>query len=199
MREKTTRKKTLRNLTSLGFILLPISIAPNAFAGFVSAASFGVVMPSLEAGNLEEAGDAGYVLGASLGWRFGDIFQWDVVDLYYMSADQDDGLGIYTASNYSAGTGIRLGSFGDSRLQPYVSFGIAASRTDLEVSGLTSSADWGFEWNAGAGLLFSLSDSLALGVRYRYRSSSIPSVLGIPLNDVNVNLHTIAAEVSFGN
>jgi hypothetical protein len=40
---------------------------------------------------------------------------------------------------------------------------------------------------------------MAVGARYRYRSSSIPSFLSLPGPDVNVNLHTIAVEFVFGD
>ena len=196
--------RTPRRFSALalgGLILaLSFSLPTAAVAGLVATASAGAVMPNLSAGSFEGTGDAGYVFGASLGWRFGDYVQWDTVEASYMSANQNDDLGQYTADNYSIGSGFRIGSFGDgSRFHPFVSFGVAGSRTDLNVSGLTAVAEWGFEWNAGAGLIFDLTDQMAVGARYRYRSTSIPSFLGLPSGDVNVNLHTVAVEIVFGN
>ena len=196
--------RTPRRFSALalgGLILaLSFSLPTAAVAGLVATASAGAVIPNLSAGSVEEAGDAGYVFGASLGWRFGDYVQWDTVEASYMSANQNDDLGQYTTDNYSIGSGFRIGSFGDgSRFHPFVSFGVAGSRTDLNVSGLTAVAEWGFEWNAGAGLIFDLTDQMALGARYRYRSTSIPSILGVPVNDIDVNLHTVAVEFVFGN
>ena len=187
---------------ALGALILALSFSlpAAALAGLVASGSVGVVMPNLEAGGIEEAGDSGYIFGGSIGWRFGGIVQWDTVESFYMSANQNDNLGQYTTNNYSIGSGLRIGSFGgESRFHPFLSFGVAGSRTDLEISGLTAVAEWGFEWNAGAGLLFAISDQMAVGARYRYRSSSIPSFLGLPGADVNVNLHTIAVEFVFGD
>ena len=194
--------RTPRRFSALalgGLILaLSFSLPTAAVAGLVATASAGAVIPNLSAGSVEEAGDAGYVFGASLGWRFGDYVQWDTVEASYMSANQNDDLGQYTTDNYSIGSGFRIGSFGDgSRFHPFVSFGVAGSRTDLNVSGLTAVAEWGFEWNAGAGLIFDLTDQMAVGARYRYRSTSIPSFLSLPSGDVN--LHTVAVEIVFGN
>ncbi len=181
-------------------VALSFSLPSITLAGLVGTASVGVVMPNLEAGGVEEAGDSGYIFGGSIGWRFGGIVQWDTVETAYMSANQNDILGQYTTNNYSIGSGLRIGSFGgESRFHPYASFGVAGSRTDLEVGGFTAVAEWGFEWNAGAGLLFDLTDQMAVGARYRYRSSSIPSFLSLPGGDVNVNLHTIAVEFLFGD
>ncbi len=187
---------------ALGVLILALSfwLPTAALAGLVGTASAGVVMPNLEASSVEEAGDSGYAFGGSIGWRFGGIVQWDTVEAAYMSANQNDNLGQYTANNYSIGSGLRIGGFGgESRLHPYASFGVAASRTDLDVGGLTAVAEWGFEWNAGVGLLFDLTDEMAVGARYRYRSTSIPSFLSLPGRDVNVNLHTIAVEFVFGD
>ncbi len=183
-----------------GLILaLSFSLPTAAVAGLVATASAGAVMPNLSAGSFEGTGDAGYVFGASLGWRFGDYVQWDTVEASYMSANQKDALlGQYKTDNHSIGSGFRIGSFGDgSRFHPFVSFGVAGSRTDLD--GIAQLAEWNFEWNAGAGLIFDLTDQIAVGARYRYRSTSIPSILGVPVNDVNVNLHTVAVEFVFGN
>jgi hypothetical protein len=187
---------------TLGALILALSFSlpTAALAGLVGSASVGVVMPNLEAGGVEEAGDSGYIFGGSLGWRFGNVVQWDTIEAFYMSANQSDNLGQYTANNYSIGSGLRIGSFGkESRFHPYASFGVAGSRTDFEAGGFTLAAEWGFEWNAGVGLLFDLTDQTAAGVRYRYRSTSIPSFLGLPGLDVNVNLHTIAVEFAFGD
>jgi hypothetical protein len=204
LEEASSQPSTTRRFSGLalsGLILaLSFSLPTGALAGLVASGSAGVVMPNLEAGSIEEAGDAGYVFGGSLGWRFGGIVQWDTVEAFYMSANQNDTLGQYTTNNYSIGSGLRIGSFGgESRFHPFLSFGVAGSRTDLEVAGLTEVAEWGFEWNAGAGLLFDITDSMAVGARYRYRSSAIPSFLGLPGADVNVNLHTIAVEFVFGD
>ena len=192
--------RTPRRFSALalgGLILaLSFSLPTAAVAGLVATASAGAVMPNLSAGSFEGTGDAGYVFGASLGWRFGDYVQWDTVEASYMSANQNDDLGQYTADNYSIGSGFRIGSFGDgSRFHPFVSFGVAGSRTHLD--GIALLTEWNFEWNAGAGLIFDLTDQMAVGARYRYRSTSIPSFLSLPSGDVN--LHTVAVEFVFGN
>jgi len=181
-------------------ILLVVLIAPRAFGGFVATVNVGAAMPSLEVGNLSEGGDAGFILGGSLGLRTRDLIQWDVVEGFFATADQSDALGSYTARNWGIGTGVRFGIFGgDSWIRPYASLGIGAGGTRIEAGGLSEEPETGFQWNVGVGFLLRPTEAGALGVRYRYHSSSVPSVLGIPLTDVNVNLHTITAEFLFGN
>ena len=86
---------------ALGALILALSFSlpAAALAGLVASGSVGVVMPNLEAGGIEEAGDSGYIFGGSLGWRFGGIVQWDTVESFYMSANQNDNLGQYTTNN----------------------------------------------------------------------------------------------------
>jgi len=190
----------MHKLSSLLLAAAMISLPTVASAGMVTSVGIGVAMPSLEVNNFEEAGDSGFDIGGSIGFRFSDMVQWDTLEFHYLSADQNDGFGAYEANNLAVGTGFRVGSFGgESRLHPYASFGIGGSRTTIEGAGVYA-WQWGFEWNAGVGLLYDISDQMALGVRYRYRSTSIDYIFGVVLlDDVSVNIHTIGLEFAFGN
>ena len=173
--------------------------ATYAFAGVVGTGSVGVAIPSLQIGDIEEGGDAGYMVGGSVGFRFSKWIQWDVLETYYMSADQHDQYEsyMYTGSNWTVGSGFRFGQFSqDSRFHPYASIGLAGSRTNIE-SGYSYTWQWGFEWNAGVGFLYDFGEETALGIRYRYRSTRISSLLGYPVN-LNVNIHTVGIEFAWG-
>lgn len=189
----------IKKTAPLSLILIIFS-STYAFSGVVGTGSVGVALPSLESGNSEEGGDAGYMVGGSIGWRFSGWVQWDILETYYMSADQHDSYEgyMYTGSNWTIGSGLRFGRFtADSRFHPYVSGGVAGSRTTIE-SGSVYIWQWGFEWNAGVGFLYDVGESTGLGIRYRYRSTDIPSILGYPV-DLNVNIHTVAVEFVWGS
>jgi len=190
------RRSSMRTfLTSLAASLacaLMVFSSSAALAGLVATASIGTAIPSVEQGGVQFDGDAGFNLGASLGIRIGDMIQWDAIEVNYMSSDQVDNLfGNYTAKDTTIGTGVRVGLFGgNSRFHPYASIGIGGTRIDVV-------DQWGFEWNVGGGILFDLTDSLAVGVRYRYRGAKIDSS-GISGSDLDVNTQTVAFEVVFG-
>ena len=189
-------------LSLLLLLLLPLAVvlaAGAAGAGPIVAGHVGVGLPRAQAGALEESGDLGVALGASLGWRFDEFVQWDAVEFGYLSAPQQDAFGSYTASQLAVGTGLRLGVFRDSaRLHPYMSFGFGGSRTSWEIIGFPDVAQWGFEWSAGAGFLFDLTPTMAAGLRYRYRGATLDSLPGAPQQDVDVRVHAIEVELSFG-
>jgi opacity protein-like surface antigen len=177
------------------FFLFP----STALAEWVGSANIGVAIPSLAQGGVELEGDSGYSFGASLGVRLNDLVQWDTAEISYASADQSDFvLGTITTSSLALGTGVRIGLFGsDSKFHPYGSFGIGGARLSFEEAGV-SVAGWGFEWNIGAGLLYDYSETMALGARYRYRSSSFDELSGVSIPEFDVNIHTITFEIAFG-
>ena len=193
----------MRSLTTLIGVAYLILASSVSHAGVVGSLSIGTAIPNVEELGVDYAGDAGYMVGGSVGWRFGDLFQWDWVETYYMAGDQtqDTGFGqvSYTASNISLGTGIRIGSFSDeSKFHPYVSFGIAGSRTSIGDLFNPSTWQWGFEWNTGLGFLYKATPTTALGIRYRYRATSISGANALSPNSLDIGIHTIGAEIMWG-
>ena len=190
----------MRKLVNGLVLILVVSSSSNALAGLVGSVSVGAALPSVEELGAESGGDAGYMLGGSIGWRFGNLIQWDWVETYYMSGEQTGVSGPFTANNVSLGTGVRIGSFGDDfRFHPYASFGIAASETSTGNLFSRDNWQWGFEWNAGIGFLYNVSDRFAIGARYRYRSTSISRNNALSLNPLDINIHTIGAEIMWGH
>ncbi len=190
----------MRKLVNGLVLILVVSSSSNALAGLVGSVSVGAALPSVELLGVESGGDAGYMLGGSIGWRFGNLIQWDWVETYYMSGEQTDVSGSYTANNFSFGTGVRIGIFGDdSRFHPYASFGIAASETSTGELFNRYNWQWGFEWNAGVGFLVNITDRFAVGGRYRYRSTSISSDNAFSTNPLDINIHTIGGEIVWGH
>ena len=192
----------MRNLTSLALSAFLVSFTlavspPAVFAGngLYATASIGPASDSTEMGGSElSSGGTGYAVGGSVGARFGDFIQYDVWEVTYMSRSQPG----YTWSVLNVGTGFRFGAFAESsRLHPYLSAGIGGSRAEENLLGLANS-EWGFEWNVGGGVLVDITDSIALGVRYRYRSSAYDTLNGVSVPEVNLNIHQISFEVAFG-
>ena len=195
-----TFSTSLASLAASLACALMVFSSSAALAGLVATASIGAAIPSLEQFDTTLDGDSGYSIGGSLGMRFGDMIQWDTAELSYQSADQNDiFLGQYTSSALTIGTGIRLGMFGDdSKFHPYVSFGLGGSRDNFESGGLDVITEWGFEWNAGGGILFDVTDSVSVGARYRYRSNSFDEAFGVPISEVTIGVHNISFEIAFG-
>ena len=195
------KEPTLRAFMSSVFLVALMSFSPStALADWIATASIGAAIPSLEQFDTTIDGDSGYSIGGSLGMRFGDMIQCDTAELSYQSADQNDiFLGQYTSSALTIGTGIRLGMFGDgSKFHPYVSFGLGGSRDNFEAGGVDVITEWGFEWNAGGGVLFDVTDSVSVGARYRYRSNSFDEAFGVPISEVTIGVHNISFEIAFG-
>ena len=168
-------------------------------AGPVVTGHVGIGLPRAQAGALEESGDLGTALGASVGWRFDEYLQWDAVEFGYLNAAQGDAPGSATASQLAVGTALRLGFFRDStRFHPYASAGFGGSRTAWEIIGFPDVAQWAFEWNAGAGFLYNFTSTMAAGLRYRYRGATLDSLPGAPPQEVDVRVHAIEVELSFG-
>lgn len=175
------------------------STAPAATAEFVGGFELGLAVPSIEASGFEGNGNTGVDVGGFAGYRYSDILQWDVVELHYMSAAQDDAFGPYTTSNLALGTGVRLGLFGENSIvHPYFSMGVGGSRVNIEAAGVDFKVEWGFEWNVGIGVLVDASANTSMGVRYRYRTSSISDNPFVVADDIDINLHTIDFELVFG-
>ena len=70
------------------------------------------------------------------------------------------------------------------RFVPYVMAGAGVAHTELTVGGLAplTIENDGFAWQAGAGVNYRVSDSVALGVGYRYLEAPAVEVFGFELD-----------------
>ena len=182
------------------FCLTQPAMAETKFFGAVRG---GVTLTSAEVVGVEADGDTGYNVGGSFGLQFGDYVRWDIFDLAYMSADQTDVSGAWDSSALSLGAGLRFGAFSpEMKFHPYASAGVAGNRVEIG-QGSSVRWQWGFEWNVGVGAEYMLSESVMLGLRYRYRRTDINLLYYIPAygfyTSVNykVNLQTISLELLF--
>jgi len=127
--------------------------------------------------------------------------RWDVVDFAYDWANSDVSGVDGSTSLISLGTGFRVGPFRKNLpVYPYVSLGFAGGLLETDGTGFFASfSDWGFQWNAGIGLEAQVLDRLRMGLRYRYRSTSIDFVpsYGLGTYSADLDLQTLSLEVVY--
>lgn len=185
-----------------GIILavLLICIAPTAQAeGEVLAFSVGGSRSSISGSGISLAlSDAlsrpwGPAVGLTLGKRFTDWLQVDVLDLGFglQAYDQD---GKEVINRLSLGSAVRFGDFSRRRrmgtvgVQPYFLAGLGGSRMGITCPSCAGDSDWGFEWSLGGGIQLAIDKGTA-GVQYRYRSASI--------ENVDFGQHSLSVEFGF--
>ena len=188
----------MRLLGATLFVALLLCVPSHGHASLVGTVGGGVALPSLEAGGAQANSETGYEVGLSLGWQLNDWLRWDTFEFHYTGVDQDNVFGNFGTDSLAFGTGLRVGLFQrDWRLHPYVSAGVAGNRVSHE-QGPIDTYRWGLEWSAGGGIEFQLDYFTAVGVRYRYRSTKLDGLPGLPGGDVHLNAHTIGVEFVFG-
>ena len=193
-------------ITLCALFILATTLATDSQASSkgVGTIRVGVALPNLSYQGVTFDGNAGVDVGFTLGGQFGDYFRLDGLDFSYLG-----GSTVISGVNVDEffliiGTGVRLGLFAETqKLHPYVSIGIGGAYGQQDQSGFTAASGWGFEWNLGAGLEYQVNRHLGLGLRYRYRSSTINFLVatgGFPpfaYISPTVSAHTIGVEVSF--
>jgi opacity protein-like surface antigen len=113
----------------------------------------------------------GVALEGAAGLTFNDRLRWDVLSLAVNLPDEIVNVGGVPAhlegTRLDMSTGVAFGDFSpDRKLHPFVHGGLGLFRySDPGVA----DADWGFAWNAGAGLEYQLMNNLAVGPRYTFR------------------------------
>ncbi|MDG2333128.1 MAG: outer membrane beta-barrel protein [Myxococcota bacterium] len=160
---------------------------------------FGVGL-GLNNGQLEGVGpEIGNIKGVSVegaaGLTFDDRVRWDVVSLAVNLPDEVVRVGALAehveGTRLDMTTGIAFGDFSpDRKLHPYLSVGLGLSR--YTESGYV---DWGFAWNAGAGLEYQLTDTLSVGPRYTFRQGLFVYE-GL---DATLNTHEFTLSVRWGS
>ena len=127
--------------------------------------------------------------------------RWDVAEFAYNWANSSVNGVEGSTSLISLGTGFRVGPFRKGLpVYPYLSLGFAGGRIATDGPGIFSSfSDWGFQWNAGIGVEARVLDRLRVGLRYRYRSTSIEFVpsYGFGTYYTDLNLQTLSLEVVY--
>jgi outer membrane immunogenic protein len=105
---------------------------------------------------------------------------------------------------------LRLGYALDGNFLAYIKGGYAGANVDVSVVddtgpnvGTWKSSEWQNGWTIGGGLEFAVSPNVLLGVEYNYadlgreRHSGATSDGGTAVTDVDVNVHTVWARLSF--
>lgn len=203
-RSRSTALKTMTALALFAFSTAWVSES-NATVKGVGTVRVGAAFPSIsfpELGNFDI--NSGVDVGLTLGAQFGDYFRLDAVDFSYLGASTLSG-GIKTDDLVLIiGTGVRIGLFKATMpLHPYLSVGVGGAYGRETVDGLDEAAGWGFEWSVGTGLEYQVARNFGIGLRYRYRSSTINYLTytgGFPpyfYVSPTVSAHTLGVELSF--
>ena len=155
--------------------------------GMAKASDSDVTDSSLPGEAIDMEYDAGFVLGAALGYHFGSIgFEGEVA---YQKTDLDK-ISLLGSTSSLGGDGSALSFlvngyyafvFGKMPLRPYLSagFGLAQlSINNLSIPG-SSQLDWSdddfvFAYQVGAGLEFDLGNKFSIGAKYRFFGTSDP-------------------------
>lgn len=148
---------------------------------------------------LNEGDGSGNITGLSVegaaGLTFDDRLRWDVISLAVNLPDEIVTVGgipfQVEGTRLDITTGFAFGDFSPERkLHPYLSVGIGSSRyTELGL------VDWGFAWNAGAGLEYQLTDTLRVGPRYSFRQG----LFEFEGEDATLNTHEFTLSVTWGS
>lgn len=180
--------------------------------GGVSFPSSTVDAYSNEAGYLDF--DAGYDVGASVGFQLTEWVRWDVVDFSYFRTDRIPSSGWmdlpedlyvgYWGNGLSIGTGFRFGDFrASSRFRPYVSMGLGGAQARINFNG-DHHNEWGLNANVGVGIEYVVWKHLAVGIRYQFRWVSaeykfdpVPPPDGLRVVDLSIQYQTLALELVF--
>lgn len=166
-----------------------------------AAVSVGGIWPQLELSSIPDTSmyfgtEVAGAVGLEMPW-----LRWDVVEVAYDWANSKVDSVKGSTSLLSLGTGFRVGPFRENiPVYPYLSLGFAGGRIETDGTGVfTSFSNWGFQWNAGIGVEARVLDRLRVGLRYRYRSTSIEFT---PFNgqgeySADLNLQTLSLEVVY--
>jgi opacity protein-like surface antigen len=148
-----------------------------------------------EGGSVDTGDVRGLSVEGAAGLTFDDRLRWDLLSLAVNLPDEVvtiDALPAHVeGTRLDITTGIAFGDFSPERkLHPYLSVGIGASRYSEP-----GYVDWGFAWNAGAGLEYQLTDTLSVGPRYSFRQA----LLVYEGSDATLDTHEFTFSVTWGS
>lgn len=202
-RSRSTALKTMTALALFAFSTAWVSES-NATVKGVGTVRVGAAFPSLSEQGVSLDIDPGVDVGVTLGAQFGDYFRLDAVDFSYLGGSTVVANSKYDDLFLIIGTGVRLGLFKATMpLHPYLSVGVGGAYGRETVDGFDRAAGWGFEWSVGTGLEYQVARNFGIGLRYRYRSSTINYLTytgGFPpyfYFSPTVSAHTLGVELSF--
>ena len=158
-------------------------------------------LPSGTSASLDLEYDMGIVLGAAVGYDFGDYRIES--ELSYLVSDMDKGTmrltvpGEGSESMSGAINGdvtsftILFNGYYDflkgSALRPYITAGIGYSFVDIEMDG-ASDDDSVFAYQAGAGITYEMNENITWDLKYRYLDTSDPADLEYSSHSLNIGL-----------
>lgn len=119
--------------------------------------------------------DRGFTVGGVVGSHFFDYLRAEV-EASYARFDIDEcieGTGKCAVTEGDVSAFYLLGNlwfdFNLGSFSPYLGGGIGAARVDVDTSTFPDDNDWGFAFQAGAGVRFGLTDALQVDVGYRFK------------------------------
>ena len=163
-----------------------LAVAPASAAGFYVSGSFGA--------NWDEGApfafvseETGFVGAVALGTQVSGV-EGLRAELEVSFRSHDINLGPIPLEHDT--TAVMLNAVYDidglamGRVVPFVLLGAGVGSTELTVGGLSalSIENDGFAWQAGAGLNYAISESVALGVGYRYLEAPALEIFGFELD-----------------
>jgi opacity protein-like surface antigen len=80
---------------------------------------------------------------------------------------------------------FNLGGF-----SPYIGGGIGGARVDVDTSSFPDDSDWGFAFQAGAGVRFGLTDALQVDIGYRFKD-----VPDLSINSLDTDFQSHNAQI----
>lgn len=179
------------SIVSALFLSSPVYGADGPYVsvniGTAKASDSDVTDSSLPGAAIDLSYDAGFMLGAALGYRFGGIgFEGEIA---YQKTDLDQ-VSLLGATTSITGDGSALSLlvngyyafiFGKGPLIPYISAGVGLAQVKINNFNIPGSGllDWSdddivFGYQVGAGIGYDLSNRFNIGVRYRYFGTSDP-------------------------
>jgi opacity protein-like surface antigen len=145
--------------------------------------------------------DRGFTAGAVVGSHFFDYLRAEV-EASYARYDIDEcstGTVKCAVSDGDVSAFYLLGNlwfdFNLGGFSPYIGGGIGGARVDVDTSTFPDDSDWGFAFQAGAGVRFDLTDALQVDVGYRFKD--VPD-LSIDSLDTDLQTHNAQIGLTFG-
>lgn len=174
------------------------AVSAIAAAGPYVSGNLGITMPTdsdVSGGNGELTYDAGFAIGAALGYSFGDARL--EAEAGYKIADMDKGLGLTGIDGDLRVHSLMGNGYIDLKIsptvKPYLMAGIGMANIALDSNDLhVDDDDTVFAYQAGAGFGYALNNKVTLDFSYRYMGTTDAEIDG---EDVEYGSHNFLAGI----
>jgi opacity protein-like surface antigen len=168
-------KKIVFGLIGCFFLALPaICLGATGWYGAIGVGAVWVVDSDVTINGSFDATseyDAGYAVGGALGYMI-DAFRYEG-EISYMKSDENTYDGLPTNADMETLTFLVNGYLDfdtGGPMTPYITVGIGVSKLDFNDPDFYDVDDTVFAYQVGAGVGFSVSETLTLDCKYRYMS-----------------------------